>query len=364
MGESIKWYGNQEPISLRPDGRIITYRNSAFYCVNMEGKAELLCSMDTTMGDGLKDCLRIVQRLLRRDIRCSCVDTEWKTYFFRKRNLYSLDFEKAEIKNIYTLNEKQSAPLNMTCTIVKSRYILLWGDYSGNDNRRQVNIYGLTNKQEVEVIYTFSEGQVRHIHNIVPDLEGGYYVLTGDNDKSAGIYHADEGFKDVKPLYIGEQRSRAVQGFSTPEGFLYATDSVIAQNYICLLVMNSDGKWESKKLFPINGSCIYAVQYSDGYVFSTTVESPEVEGRNKIIAILSRKRGTGILSNQIDLIKVDKKLNTQLIAKFDKDKLPYKLFQYGAVMFPAGQKMSDRLVFYPVAVKGHDGKMGVYKEDI
>ena len=78
---------------------------------------------------------------------------------------------------------------------------------------------------------------------------------------------------------------------------------------------------------------------------------------NMFLAYLSTKRGTGILSNHVEIISVDKQLNIKKEFVFEKDSLPYKLFQYGVVMFPPS--LSETLVIYPVGVKKYDGHMGI-----
>ena len=50
-------------------------------------------------------------------------------------------------------------------------------------------------------------------------------------------------------------------------------------------------------------------------------------------------------------------LNVKKELEFEKDSLPYKLFQYGVVMFPPS--LDEWLVFYPVGVKKYDGHMGI-----
>lgn len=180
-----------------------------------------------------------------------------------------------------------------------------------------------------------------------------FWIMTGDNDKKAGIYRADCDFLRVEPINIGEQRYRAVVAFPYKDGIIYATDSVENENH--LYVCESDNDYVARQLFPINGSCIYGTETKDYYVFSTTVEPPEGRG---IRALFSNKLGGGIKSRDVHLVTVAKRdlSDIRIVAKYRKDWLPMKLFQYGAVMFPSGQYRNEDLLIFPVACKGVDGE--------
>lgn len=353
---SIKWYKNIVPIAVYEDGQILGYKNGWLCTMTENGKFSYICSLSNSFVDHLKESSRLLMRLFRRDIRTSCILESGDVFFFKDKHLYRFFRKTSNLEKLYTLQQEVSTPLNIIPALKETGCAVLWGDYFSNPDRKEVSIWGLKDGEKPAVIYQFPSGSVRHIHNIIPDRTGnGYYIFTGDNDPQAGIYYADAHFNTVESVMIGTQQARAVQGFCTEDGILYATDSVTEQNYICKLEKKEE--WHHNIIAPINGSCIYATSRENAKYFSTTVESPETDGRNKIPAMLSTKRGAGILSNKVQVIAVDDRLNTYSIAEFEKDSLPYKLFQYGAVTFPASQ--SEKLVIYPVCVKKYDGKLGV-----
>jgi hypothetical protein len=334
---------------------LLLYKKNKFYLYNQidESIHELL-GFNQNLVDRIKGSLRLLQRIFRMEIRSAiAIDTE-RVLFLYKRNLYHLNVNKRTIQELFQINNYFSTPLNLCKALDNPDYIAFFGDYGDNPDRKEVAIYAVLKDLSVEVIHKFSPHTIRHIHNIVPDNKNnGYYIFTGDNDPKSGIYWTDKEFSYMKPIVIGDQRSRTVWGFPTEKGLLYATDSITDKNSIYLLKTNKE-KFQLEKITEINGSCIYATETKSGYYFSTTVESEETQN-NKIKSMLSKKRGAGILSNDVHLIYITKDLQAKIIRNYKKDNLPYKLFQYGTVRFPSGMETQNNLIFYPFAVKKHDG---------
>ena len=293
-----------------------------------------------------KESLRVLARLFRTEPKYAVPINESQMLLAGHRTIKVVDVEKHIVKDISSSREGFSDPLNIC--VGSEKWVALWGDYGPNAEHDSVNIYGLTKDGKVETVYSFKSGQVRHIHNIIPKLSGGYYVFTGDQEKSAGIYKANGSFDLVEPVKIGQQQYRAVVGFDTPKGLLYATDAVNEKNYVYLL----DGKGEPQKICALNGSCIYGTEFKGKYYFSTTVE-PDENNRG-VTSWISSKRGEGIISDEVYLIEIEDEMNFKIIEKFKKDSLPMKLMQYGAIHFPRGKM--EELWCYPVAVKKYDGK--------
>ena len=178
-------------------------------------------------------------------------------------------------------------------------------------------------------------------------MSGGYYIFTGDQENEAGLYEASESFDRVEPIKTGRQQYRAVIGFDTPRGLLYATDAVNERNYVYLL----DKANELQKICELNGSCIYGTEFQGKYYFSTTVEPDE--NNCGVTSWISTKRGKGILSDDVQVIRIDIDMKSEIIMRLKKDVYPMKLLQYGAVQFNHGD--GERLWCYPVAVKRYDG---------
>lgn len=355
--DSIRWYKHIVPVAVYKDNQVLGYKNGWLCRMTAGGEISNICSLSNSFVDQVKESNRILARLFRTDIKTSCILESGEVYFFKGKTLYWFNHSTSELVKLHALQQGFSTPLNIVPALIGTECTVLWGDYFSNPDRKEVRIWGLKDDDKPAVIYQFPAGSIRHIHNIIPDIAGnGYYILTGDNDPQAGIYYADVCFNRVEPILIGSQQARAVQGFCTDNGIVYATDSVSEQNYIYKLEKKES--WSQSIITPINGSCIYAACIDQVMYFSTTVESPETDSQNKIIAMLSTKRGSGILSDKVEVISVDEQLHTNKVVEFEKDSLPYKLFQYGVVTFPAS--LSRKLVIYPVGVKKYDGKLGVF----
>ena len=292
-----------------------------------------------------KESLRVLARLFRTEPKYAVPMNESQMLLVGHRTIKVVDVEKLVVRDISSSREGFSDPLNIC--VGREKWIALWGDYGPNAEHDSINIYGLTKDNKVETIYSFKSGQVRHIHNIIPKLSGGYYIFTGDQEKNAGIYKANASFDRVEAVKIGQQQYRAVIGFDTTKGLLYATDAVNEKNYVYLL----GGKGELQRICGLNGSCIYGTEFQGKYYFSTSVEPDE--NNCGITSWISSKRGEGILSDEVCLVEVDKELNCKTIKNFKKDILPMKLMQYGAIQFPRGRL--TELWCYPVSVKYYDG---------
>lgn len=249
------------------DDNIILYHEGTLYLANSEGKKiqKILSLSPKTW----KDRLRITVRLFRREPKAAIlVDHMLFIAQHRKINLIDLDTKLGSV--IATSNEGFTDPLGFCCA-QDADHIVLWGEYGSNEQRESVRIYGVTQDRMVEVIHTFPAGEIRHIHSIIPAHDGGYYIFTGDNEPHAGIYHADKLFHSVQPVAYSSQQYRAVVGFDTDEGLLYATDAVNEPNFVYCLKKNG----ELVKVCQLNGSCIYGTRCGTGFLFSTTVEPDE-----------------------------------------------------------------------------------------
>lgn len=275
-------------------------------------------------------------------------------------NLYSL----ISINNTWKLavehhyREGMNNPLSLIILkdITGFSDCVIYGEYWGNQNKEAVRIMRRL-ENDWSVIYTFPEKTITHIHGLVPDSNRGcVYILTGDEDSESGIWEARDNFTTVKPIIIGKQVFRSCVAFPTPSGLLYATDTPLEKNSINLLVIDGPKRGMIEKLSDINGSCIYGTsvvcQELEYYVFSTTVEGDSK--KTGLTALLSRKRGLGILTNHVECLcmqGLNKKIYS--LGVFKKDHWPFA-FQFGSITFSTGSNHS--IYGTPIAVKGFDGK--------
>lgn len=292
-----------------------------------------------------KDCCRPAARLFRRDPKLACAIGKNAFLMAWDKKVLYVDLETQTIQCVHTARVHFSDPLGI-CPGA-GELLAVWGDYGSNPEREAVHIYGLTKEKSVRIMYSFQPGTIRHIHTIIPKLQDGFYILTGDTEQTAGIYESDALFQNVRPVLTGTQHGRAVIAFDTPCGLLYATDAVNERNHIFLLKSPS----ESSVLTEINGSCIYGTKYADGYLFSTTVEPDE--SSVGLLSWFSYRTGAGILSREVHLVFVDKSFAVHKLRTYHKDFYPMKLMQYGSIQF--SQENRDEVWIYPTAVRKFDG---------
>ena len=169
-------------------------------------------------------------------------------------------------------------------------------------------------------------------------------------EETAGIYIASGDFSIVEPLAVGDQRFRAVRGFDTPEGLVYATDSSIIKNHVYLLP--DDDPSSLRVLSETNGPCIYGTPCAAGYLFSTTVEPDErVRG---LCSYFSTGIGPGVQTRETQILLVNRAAEVREILRLEKDIYPMKLMQYGSIQFPSGQESRSDVACFCRSLKGFD----------
>lgn len=241
---------------------------------------------------------------------------------------------------------------------------IYFGDYMSNFNKEKTSIYKRTGIDSWQKVYTFEQGEVNHIHNIIPDLyRNCLWILTGDFDDAAAIWCAKDNFKFVEPIFRGKQIYRSCVAFVTEDGLTYMTDTPFENNYICRIKYKFyDNKWVHEKITSINGSCIYGTKLNEKhFVFQTTVESDGRNSGNLLNFIFERKRGAGIKSNYVCLYSGTPDDGFKIIYKQKKDFWPFALFQFGTFQFPEGVNDGDSLPFYSMAVKKYNQTTQIIK---
>lgn len=342
------------PLCFMPDGRFVCYQRREIVIMK-EGRELFRYSLTLTGMERFFEKFKLTSRLLRLGLRASiALDNE--TIIFSKGNmLYELNIMKSIQSTGYYCGEG-IRPLIFTSVEDIEGFDdgVYFGGYLGNMEKKPVSIYKRTGVDEWEVVYTFPQGAVNHVHNIVADpYRKCLWIFTGDFGEAAAIWKVTDNFKEVESVICNDQKYRACVVYALPEGLLYATDAPFANNYIYLMDAET---YEVKELFQIDGSCIYGCKWKDKYVFSTTVEG---DGRNmsRLEWLFTRKRGEGIKDNYVHMYEGNLQDGFKEIYKEEKDWLPFYTFQFGVFKFPYGENNSDTLYFQPVATKKNDLKL-------
>lgn len=210
---------------------------------------------------------------------------------------------------------------------------LYYGEYRGNKERTPVDILGSSNKGlNWGAVFQFKN--VRHIHGVFHDpYEDKIWVTTGDTDKESHIWVTEDHFQTVKKVVGGNQQTRAMKLLFTRSHVYLGTDTQSEPNFIYRI----DRKTRNvEKLQEVGNSISSACKVGDCLFFSTVVEISKVN-KSRDVCIWGSKDG--------EIWKC--------VASFRKDIWQTDLFQYGQIIFPAGQNNSKYLWFTPFATEKH-----------
>lgn len=337
------------PLCIMPDGRLICYQKGDI--IVLDGKeVQKRISLSTSTKEKVLGNCKAMYRLLRMGIRSAIAINETSIAFSAGNLIRELDINTGEISKGYVCDEGVRP---LTFTQIKGikgfEDGVCFGGYVHNFEKRSVCVYHRVGTDRWKVVYTFPEGTINHVHNIIADpYRHCLWIYTGDFGDSAAIWKVTDGFSKVERFVSGEQKWRGCVAFAVPDGLLYATDAPFAKNHIYLL--KEDGTLTI--VGDLSGSCIYGCTWKDKYVFSTVVEP---DGRNETLLrlLFGWKRGAGITDNNARIYLGDIKDGFKEIYKEKKDYYPY-IFQFGAFMFPNGVNNSELLYFQPVATSKND----------
>lgn len=340
---------NLSPLCFLSSGKLVCYKWG--YILIMEGnkvvsKLPLFCSFKERWLGRIKP----VFRLLRLGIRAVQVLDDETIIISIGNMLYELDISTGQLSEGYFIGVGIRPLIFAEVKGIESfDDCICFGGYLSNFDKKPVHIYKRTTIDKWEIIYTFEEGTINHVHNIVADsYRNCLWVFTGDFDEAAAIWKVTDNFKKVERVLSGDQKYRGCVVFPVKEGLLYATDAPFALNYMYLMKENLS----VEQLCEIDGSCIYGCQVGNKYAISTTVE-PDGRRNSTLNLLVSRKRGAGIRDMCSHLYVGNLSEGFKEIYKEKKDLWSY-LFQFGAIRFPYGYNPTNMLYFQPVATDKHD----------
>ena len=299
--------------------------------------------------------VRLFERVLRLHISSFLIlDNEWGLAV-RKNEIWRVNLHDGTVTLDFLIPENRKL---LRLTLVKDMQgfddTIVFGEYFNNPSMRPVNIWRcpLNSPGEWSIGFTFPEGQINHIHNIVLDkYRLKLWILTGDFDKAAGIYLTNKNFEEVNMFLSGNQQYRAAWIHRLKDTVFYATDSQLEANSLC--VLDEQDNVTSQKIAPIEGSSIYAAFGANDIFFSTTVE-PGMPTGNRLIDLFQTKPGAGIASCQSVIYGFNEDGLIKELFRADKDIWPMVLAQFGTFTFPSGLMLDDRFYAYGCALSKFD----------
>lgn len=346
-----KLLSNTTPLCFMPDGKLVCYQHGDIVIL-LEGTVVQEFKLFHSAKEQLLGRSKLISRFLRLGIR-SAISLDHNHILLSHGDcVYELDLLNNRISEGWYCGDGVR-PLIFTDVknINGFKDGVYFGGYLINMDKKPVNIYHRIGKDKWDVVYTFQHGAINHVHNVVADpYRNCLWIFTGDFDEASAIWKITDNFRTVERVAYNDQKYRGCVVYALPEGLLYATDAPFTNDYIYL--MNPE-TYETKELFPLNGSCIYGCQWKDKFVFSSTVEG---DGRESNIfkKVLNRKRGKGILDDYIHMYIGNVETGFKEIYKSKKDWLPFYLFQFGVFKFPYNLNNTDFLYFQSFATRNND----------
>lgn len=303
----------------------------------------------------------IFTRVLRLGVRYSLLISKHKLVLVFNKKIFEINLSDGTFNVIFNIN-RGSRPLSISKVEGIKRFNsgLYFGEYFSNLDKKPVNIYRQLSGDKWEIAFTFSKNKIDHIHAIIPDrFQNCLWILTGDFNEGAGIWKASNNFKEVKPILIGKQIYRSCVAFPTEFGLIYATDSQFISNSIRLLC-NENGRWVSKFISEVNGPVIYGCKVKNNIFFSTSVEGDSIS-KGRILKYFDNIPGPGIKENFSHIIGGNLEDGFKSLLKFEKDKYPFILFQFGAITFPTGNNNNQFLFTNNISLKNINLDSVIYK---
>jgi hypothetical protein len=219
---------------------------------------------------------------------------------------------------------------------------VFFGEYFDNPDRDPVYIYGSNDEgKSWHVIYTFSRGEIRHVHNIIYDeWENCLWILSGDYAAECRILRASLDFKQVETVLAGNQQARAVAIVPTKDSLYFSSDTPLERNHVYRL----DRTHKLSVAANLSSSSIYGCRVGEILFFSTMVEPSDVNQERKVCLYGGGEHSTW-----------------NMLRSWKKDLLPMRFFQYGNAILPDGNNTSGLLAMTTIAVENEDLQTTIFK---
>lgn len=316
------------------NAEVIAAKGYKLYSFNLETGRMVYLSSLSDLKNGVLASNKLTRRLFRAEIRALYQFRNDTWMCIAKKGIFRYN-KKANCFEKCCKIEKGSRPMNLCQGNDGTIY---YGEYCYNPQRHSMRIFcSRDNGDNWEVAYTFGEGEINHIHGIFNDpYTGRLWVATGDDDEACIFGYSEDGFMTLVRQYEGSQQTRVCEPLFTKDEIIFATDSQYEQNYIRSIDRKTG---EVKNLQSIQGSGIYAVQFGNKMMVSTTVEPSNVN-KDKYSHLWYSEDGH----------------QWKEIDSYKKDWLPKTYFQFGSIRFPNYEGDSKYVVYNGRALKKLDGK--------
>ena len=253
--------------------------------------------------------------------------------------IVTLDSKTAEFRTTHVIT-RGTRPLHITATPNGAIY---WGEYFDNASRGEVHIYASMDQGRTwSIAYTFPQGAIRHIHNIVYDSwQHCLWILTGDYGDECRVLRASCDMTQIEVVLKGNQQARAVAAVPTEDGLYFSSDTPLESNFIYRL----DRKDTVSQIASISSSSIYGCRVGTHVLFSTMVEPSKVNQDRSV-----RLYGVDLATPA----------PWHPLLSWEKDIWPMRFFQYGNAFLPDGDNGTQFLAVTTAAVQAEDAVTSIY----
>jgi hypothetical protein len=304
---------------------------------------------------------RLVDRILRLSPTIGYIQNG-QLFIVRRSDIFRLDINKKILVKEFTIPDGRRALSLSEILLETGEKNLVFGEYFDNPNRSKVNIWGRFSASNAwRILATIPAGEIEHIHTI-KQIQDDVWILTGDFEKSAGIWKSNNQFLSIQPILRYSQQYRGAWITSLKGRVFYATDTQMEENNVYEMTNLDCDTPRVRICGALTGSSIYDAHAIDRHYFSTTVESGPPSG-SILVDIFDMRRGPGIKSKTAHIMTLGTTGEVETIYSANKDFLPFRLAQFGTFTFPSGSHSSNTVVAYGIGLQGNDDICLVLRKD-
>jgi hypothetical protein len=275
--------------------------------------------------------IRLGARLLRHYIASLEILSDGTRVAVARDGIYRALPGEPDMQRVFSFR-RGSRPLSLA---VDSKDRILFGEY-GSLEDSEVRVYASEDHcRSFEPVFTFPPGDIRHVHSIVVEPRGGFWVLAGDFGEQPGVGLLSDDLRHLDWLARGHQKVRAVGVLVRPECLIYGTDTDRERNFIVRLDKRTGGV---EILREVEGSSLFAVDFGACSAVTTCVEPNPVCHSREASLYLSADGE-----------------NWDRHVSFTKDKYHPVLFQFGTLVLPSSHYEGTLGMFSGQAVDELDG---------
>lgn len=223
---------------------------------------------------------------------------------------------------------------------------VVFGEYFDNSIREAVRLYrAYPGEAEVTEVYRFAPGEVRHVHSVLWDAWSGCAIVcTGDIKDECRIVAFTPDFSAPKLLGAGTEDWRTISPQFSSEAIYFGTDAQFMPNRLLRYDRISGAL---TPLAEVNGPVFYSAAMPGGWLFATSAElCPSQTSPEAILYFIDA------MSEQV-----------RIVARFEKDRLPTRYFQFGILNLPIMDTPQSRVPISGVGLRRLDAKFVVVRND-